>query len=183
MPYLHAHCYTNFRTKHDIRVLPGSIWHCCIQCYQLQFLPEGALSNPNISTVTTTLLHKTQCHIITSTEVTTALLPDLPFWHQNLPPIIYYLCRPGPPWPPPTTFPRVPIPTANTEPPTDHPTATRPSCAWQPTDHLTCKPLCAIALPTYQYHHTHLSRQPKFLWDTRKRVTTTTPTTADKNLI
>jgi len=57
MPYLCAHCYTNFCTMHNTHVLPWSIWHHCIWCYQLQFLPEGTLSNPNISTATH--LHKT----------------------------------------------------------------------------------------------------------------------------
>jgi len=168
--YLYAHIYTNFHTMHDTHVLPGSIWHHHIQCYQLQhqspqwgsmihlqshltqFLPEQTLSNPNISTLTITLHNKTQCHIITGTEVTTALLPDLPLWYQNLPLIIYYLHdagRPGPPWPPPTKFLHIPIPTANTDPLTDHSTATRPSHAWQPTDHLTHEPLHAIALSIY----------------------------------
>jgi len=199
MPYSRAQHYMNFLTTHATRVLPGSIWHHRIRCYQLQhYSPQwgstthrihpspfqGTLSKPN--TATTTTLHKTQRHIIiTSTEVKTALLPDLLLWYPNLPPIIdlHDAGRPGPPWPPPTKFPRILTPTANTDLSTDQPTATRPSRAWQLTDLLTRKPLRAIALSTCQYHRIHLSRQPKLLWYTPKGVTTTTPTTADKNLL
>jgi len=197
-PYSRAYRYTSFLNTHDTRVLPLSIWHHRIRyshhqvhyspqwgrptthlrSHLLQFLSDGTKSTQNSS-------REIPHSDVTSTKEPTALLPDLLIWYQNLAPIIYYIRdagRPGPPWPPPTKFLRVPTPTANTDLSTD-PTATRPSRAWQPTDLLTSETLRAIALFTCQYHHIHLSRQPKLLWYTPKRVTTTTPTTADKNLL
>jgi len=123
---------------------PTTITHT--RNHSIQFQPEA--SKQNIYTAT---LNKTQRHI-TNTEVTTAHLPDLSLWYENLPPIydLYNAGRPIPPWPLPTKFSCKLTPTANTDPTlSDHPKATRHDCAWQHPDHLTHTPLRAIALSTY----------------------------------
>ncbi len=169
----------NFCTTHDTCVVPTSIWHHRIRYHQIQhyfpqwgpttithtrnrsiqFQPEA--SKQNIYTAT---LNKTQRHI-TNTEVTTAHLPDLSLWYENLPPIydLYNAGRPIPPWPPPTKFSCELTPTANTATLSDHPKATRHDRAWQHPDHPTHTPLHAIVLSTY-YHpwtirnkHLHLT--------------------------
>jgi len=184
-------------------VPPGSIWHYQI-CHHQQILQNHSTqwgSTENLQSHMTQLLHKGTLSTIQnistvipyqtqhtrSPTVTTALSTSLitPFWPQNHSPLISYMYNAGRPGPLPTKFLCIATSTANTDLPTDHPTATRPSCAWQPTDLLTCKPLCASA-PTLQYqlhYHPHLSRQPKHLWYNQTRVTPTTPTTADKNLL